>query len=268
MDYQKLLDTLLLDAVNLGTKLVSALFLWIVGRFLIKYAIRLMDRILIRKAVDKTVTAFVSSTLLVLLNICLVLAILGFFGFQTTTFAALLAAVGLAIGTAWGGLLANFAAGAFVLILRPFKVGDAVTIAGVSGTVVDIGLFVTTLNTAQNVRTIVGNGRVFQDNMQNFSVNDYRRVDLSAQLDHTVDPNHAIRMLKDKLQQIPNVLKTPAPVVDLMQFTALGPQLAVWVFCVNENYWQVYFDVNRLIRDSFGEAGYPAPEQRVSMRTA
>src|SRR5262249_21296954 len=186
MDYQKLLDTLVLDAVNLGLKLIGALFLWVIGRVLIRYAIRLMDRIMIRKAVDKTVIAFVSSTLLVLLNVSLIVALLGFFGFQTTTFAALLAAVGLAIGTAWGGLLSNFAAGAFLLILRPFKVGDAVSIAGMTGTVTDIGLFITTLNTAQNVRTFVGNGRVFQDNMQNFSVNEYRRVDLTAQLDHTV----------------------------------------------------------------------------------
>src|ERR1051325_10294379 len=111
MNYEKLLDTLVLDGINLGLKLIGALFLWIAGRILIKYAIRFMDRVMARKAVDKTVISFVSSTVLVLLNISLVVAILGFFGFQTTTFAALLAAVGLAIGTAWGGLLSNFAAG-------------------------------------------------------------------------------------------------------------------------------------------------------------
>jgi small conductance mechanosensitive channel len=192
------------------------------------------------------------------LNVALAVAILGFFGVETTTIAALIAAGGVAIGVAWGGLLANFAAGAFLVILRPFKVGDAVSAAGVTGTVEAIGLFGTTINTPDNVMTIVGNNKVFSDTIQNFSANPYRRVDLSATINDTVDHHDAIRILKSRLAAIPNVVATPAPVVDVLQFTAAGPLLCVRPYCANAHYWQVYFDTNRMIREAFGDARFPA----------
>jgi small conductance mechanosensitive channel len=195
----------------------------------------------------------------VLLNVALLVAILGFFGVETTTFAALLAAGGVAIGVAWGGLLANFAAGAFLVFLRPFKVGDAISAAGVTGTVDSIGLFGTTINTPDNVLTIVGNNKIFSDTIQNYSANPYRRVDLTATINNAVDHNHAIRLLKDRLSRIPNVLTTPVPDVDILAFTPAGPMLCVRPYCKPQHYWQVYFDSNRLIRETFGEAGFPAP---------
>jgi small conductance mechanosensitive channel len=195
----------------------------------------------------------------ILLNMALVVAILGFFGVETTTFAALIAAGGVAIGVAWGGLLANFAAGAFLVFLRPFKVGDFVTAGGVTGTVDAVGLFGTVINTPDNVRTIIGNNKIFSDTIQNFSANPYRRVDLTATINNDVDHRDAIRLLRQRLTSIPNVLATPAPDVDVMQFTPAGPLLCVRPYCSNEHYWQVYFDANRLIRETFAEAGYPAP---------
>ena len=171
----------------------------------------------------------------------------------------MLAAGGVAIGVAWGGLLANLAAGAFLIFLRPFKVGDFVTGGGVTGTVDAIGLFGTVINTPDNVQTIIGNNKIFSDTIQNFSANPYRRVDLTATISHQVDHRQAIKLLKEKVSQIPNVLATPAPDVDVLQFTPAGPLLCVRPYCSNANYWQVYFDTNRLIRESFGEAGYPAP---------
>ena len=107
--------------------------------------------------------------------------------------------------------------------------------------------------------TIVGNGAVFSGTIQNFSANPYRRVDLTATISSTVDHHQAIRLLKDRLTRIPNVLSSPAPDVDILQFTPAGPQLCVRPYCSNQHYWQVYFDTNRLIRESFGEAGFPPP---------
>ncbi len=193
------------------------------------------------------------------LNVVLVVALLGYFGVETTSFAALLAAGGVAIGVAWSGLLANFAAGAFLVFLRPFKVGDFVTAGGVTGTVDTIGLFGTTINTPDNVLAIVGNNKIFSDTIHNFSANPYRRVDLTATISSAVDHHHAMRILKDRLATIPNVLATPAPDVDVLQFTPAGPVLCVRPYCRNEHYWQVYFDTNRMIREAFGEAGFPAP---------
>lgn len=130
-----------------------------------------------------------------------------------------------------------------------------------TGTVESIELFTTTLNTPANVVAIVGNAKVFGDTIQNYTRNDYRRVDLTAQLPHEVDPGQAIAMLKNGISRIPNVILIPAPVVEILEFTLAGPMLVVRPFCANEHYWQVYFDTNRMIRSTFGAAGFPAPEQ-------
>ena len=187
---------------------------------------------------------------------------------QTTSLAALIAAAGVAIGLAWSGLLANFAAGIFLVILQPFKVGDFVIAGGVMGTVEEVGLFVTSINTLDNIRNIVGNGKIFAEIIQNFTTNPYRRVDLQAQLDHTADVHKVIALLKANLAQIPNVLTSPAPDVEILTFTLAGPVLAVRPYCSNANYWQVYFDTNRVIRDTGANAGLPAPEQHFAVRTS
>jgi small conductance mechanosensitive channel len=129
----------------------------------------------------------------------------------------------------------------------------------VTGTVDAIGLFGTTINTPDNVQTIVGNNKIFSDTIQNYSANAYRRVDLTATIHNSVDHHHAIRLLRERLARVPNVLNTPAPDVDILQFTPAGPLLCVRPYCRNEHYWQVYFDTNRLIRETFGDAGFPAP---------
>jgi small conductance mechanosensitive channel len=147
----------------------------------------------------------------------------------------------------------------FLVFLRPFEVGDFVTAGGVTGVVDAIGLFGTTINTPDNVQAIVGNNKIFSDTIQNFSANPYRRVDLTATINNAVDHRFAIRLLKEQLARIPNVLTTPVPDVDILQFTPAGPKLCVRPYCRNEHYWQVYFDTNRLIREAFGEAGFPAP---------
>jgi small conductance mechanosensitive channel len=163
-------------------------------------------------------------------------------------------------------MLANFAAGAFLIVLRPFKVGDFVTAGGVTGTVMEIGLFGTVINTPDNVRTIIGNNKIFSDTIQNFSANPHRRVDLVAQLNHGVDHKTAIRLLKERLSKIPNVLADPAPTVEILEANLAGPVLCVRPSCHNDHYWQVHFDTNRLIRETFGEAGFPAPEQHYAVR--
>jgi small conductance mechanosensitive channel len=266
MDPSSILQTITTVGVQVGLKILGAIVVWLVGRWLIRMTLGLVSRGLAKKHVDTTVVNYLNSTITVLLNIVLIVAILGLFGIETTTFAALLAAAGVAIGMAWSGLLANFAAGAFIILLRPFKVGDFITAGGVTGTVTEIGLFVTTINTPDNVLTVVGNNKIFSDNIQNFSVNPFRRVDLVAQLNHQVDHREAIRLLKERLGRIPNVLAAPAPDVEILQFELAGPVLAVRPYCNNEHYWQVYFDTNRLIRESFGEAGFPIPEQHFVLR--
>jgi small conductance mechanosensitive channel len=249
-----------------GLKLLGAIAIWIIGRWLIGLALRMIGSGLRKQKIDPTLIRYIHSALAALLNIVLVIAVLGFFGVETTSFAALIAAAGVAIGMAWSGLLSNFAGGVFLVILQPFKVGNFITAAGVTGTVEEIGLFATTLNTPDNVRTIVGNGKIFADTIQNFSANSYRRVELTARLAHGVDPEAAIALLKPVLAQVPNVIAEPAPDVEILTFTLAGPVLAVRPYCNNKDYWQVYFDTNRLMRDTFAHAGFPVPEQHYSVR--
>lgn len=249
-----------------GLKIIGAIILWFIGRRLIRFASNLIARALTRQNLDPTAVGYIKSSVGAILTVLLVVALMGFFGVETTTFAALLAGVGIAIGAAWGGLLSNFAAGMFLVILRPFRVGDFVCAAGVTGTVTAIGLFVTTIDTPENVLTSVGNGKIFSDTIQNFSANPYRRVDLTAQLPHDADPNIAIGILKSALGKIPGVIESPAPEVEILQFSLAGPVLAVRPCCSNANYWPVYFATNRAIRECFVKAGYPVPEQHFLIR--
>ena len=259
MDLNALMQNASATLVAVGWKVAGAVVLWFVGRWLIGLALRMLGNALDKNHFDVTLTRYMQTALRILLNVALIVAILGFFGVETTTFAALLAAGGVAIGVAWGGLLANFAAGAFLVFLRPFKVGDFVSAGGVIGTVESIGLFGTVINTPDNVQTIIGNNKIFSDNIQNFSTNPYRRVDLTATISNSVDHRDAIRIIKQRVAAIPNVLASPAPDVDVMQFTPAGPLLCVRPYCANQHYWQVYFDANRTIREAFADAGFPAP---------
>jgi small conductance mechanosensitive channel len=259
MDVNAIVQSATVTLMAVAWKVLGALALWLVGRWLIAFALRMLGRALAKQQFDTTLTRYMQTALRILLNVALVVAILGYFGVETTTFAALLAAGGVAIGVAWGGLLANFAAGTFLVFLRPFKVGDFVTAGGVTGTVEAISLFGTVINTPDNVATIIGNNKIFSDTIQNFSTNPYRRVDLTATISNSVDHRQAITLLKQRLSAIPNVLSTPAPDVEILQFTPAGPQLCVRPYCNNQHYWQVYFDTNRLVRETFGEAGYPVP---------
>jgi small conductance mechanosensitive channel len=258
-DIQKYTDIAAAYATEAGLKILAAIVFWIVGRWLIGLAGRALQRVLEKQKVDPTLMRYIGSFLAVTLNIVLVVAILGYFGVQTTTFAALVAGIGIAIGAAWGGLLSNFAAGAFLIVLKPFKVGDFVTAGGLTGTVKEIGLFATSINTPDNVLSIVGNSKIFGDTIQNYSANPFRRVELKCQLAGNADHVAAMQLLRDKLQTIPNVVASPSVEVEILEFTLVGPVLAVRPFCHTDHYWQVYFDGNRMIRDALAEAGFPAP---------
>jgi small conductance mechanosensitive channel len=245
-------------ALAFGVKIIVAILFWVLGRWLIGFAVGLVEKALARQSVDPTVQRYVGSFITVTLNILLVVGILGYFGVQTTSLAALIAAIGLAIGMAWSGLLANLAAGGFIIVLRPFKVGDFVSAGGVTGTVKEIGLFATAINTPDNVLTLVGNNKIFSDTIQNFSHNTFRRVELKAQLSGAADYAAAAAVLKQRIAAIPNVLTDPPVDVEILEFNLVGPVLAVRPYCHNDNYWQVYFDTNRTIKEALG-TDFPAP---------
>ena len=268
MDMDKVYTFLSTTATELGVKILAAVAFWVIGRWLIGRVVSLMQAGMGRNQIDPTLTKYFGSALSVALNIALILGILGYFGIQTTSFAAMLAGAGVAIGAAWSGMLGNFAAGAFMLVLRPFKLGDFVQIGGITGTVQELGLFGTTLVTPDNVLTLVGNSKVFGDTVMNYSARPARRVDRTAQLAGGVDPMAAIAKLQAAVAAIPNVVTSPAPEVSVLDINLVGPVIAVRPYCHTDHYWQVYFDTNAAILRTAQEAGWPAPTPTQIMRTA
>jgi small conductance mechanosensitive channel len=268
MDMQSLQTFLSTTVSELAIRILAAVAFWIVGRWLIGRVVSLMQATMNLNHIDPTLTKYLGSIVAIALNVALVLGILGYFGIQTTSLAAMLAGAGLAIGAAWSGMLGNFAAGAFMLVLRPFKVGDFVQVGGLVGTVHELGLFGTTLITPDNVLTIVGNGKVFGDTVMNFSARPTRRVERTAQLAGSVDPLDAIARLKAAVARISNVAADPAPEVNVLDMNLVGPVIAVRPYCHTDHYWQVYFDTNEAILRTAREAGWPAPTPTQILRTA
>jgi small conductance mechanosensitive channel len=208
--------------VPLGWHLLGAVAVWIVGGWVINLIRAAFNRALRMRRVDTTLCSYLDASANIGLRVLLLIAVLGILGIQTTSFAALIAAAGIAVGAAWAGLLSNFAAGLFLLTFRPFKVGDFIAAGGTSGTVREIGLFVTSIDTPDRVLTFVGNNKLFSDNV------------------------------KEMVQSVPNVLNEPEPSVEILTLSAVGTTLTVRPYCHTEHYWQVYFDTNRLISELFG----------------
>ena len=254
--------TTLFDLVIQGLLHVGAAFLvWVVGRLLISLVLRQAKRRMESRKVEPTATRYLLMTLGLVLNLILILALLGVFGIETTAFAAILAAVGVALGVAISGLLAHLAAGLLMLTLRPFKAGDFVVAGGVTGTVTELGLFHTKINTPDNVLTLVGNNTIFNGTIQNFSANAYRRVLLPVQLAASADHRQAIALLEDLGKKIANVLVDPAPSASITEFAAAGPVVTLVVYSSNDDYWQVFYDGNRMIREAFTAAAFPQPAE-------
>jgi small conductance mechanosensitive channel len=251
--------------VAFGLKVIGAIMVFIIGRWLIGLVTRLVGAGMTRQEIDPTVQRYLVSFITVALNIVLVVAILGYFGVETTSFAALVAGAGVAIGAAWSGLLGNFAAGIFLLVLRPYKVGEYVSVGGVEGTVLEIGLFGTNVNTPDNVRTTVGNAKIMGGDIRNFTANPFRRVELVAQLAGGADVHKAIALLKESVGKVANITKSQGVDVEILEFNEFGPKLAVRPYCNTDHYWQVYFDTNMTIADTLGAAGFPVATRPVKL---
>jgi len=233
--------------IPIAWRILGAAVIWLAGTWAIKLLRQGLKRFMRLRTIDPTLASYLDTSAGVVLQLLVLIVVLGVLGVETTSFAALLAAAGIAVGAAWSGLLSNFAAGLFLLTFRPFRVGDQISAAGVTGTVREIGLFVTSIDTQDLVLTFVGNTRLFSENVQNFSANRFRRVDLTMQLPPAVDPELAAGQLLAAVRNVPNVLVDPAPSVEILSLNNAGPLMAVRPFCRSGDYWQVYFDTNRVI---------------------
>ena len=244
-----LIDNLIVKFSDLGMKLLAAFAIWIIGRWLIKFGLNLIVSRLEKRKVDHTIVGYARNTASVALNIALVVVLMGVLGIETTSFAAFIAGAGLAIGAAWSGLLSNLAAGAFLVILRPFKAGDQITGGAVKGTVVEVGLFVTTLITEDGVQAYIGNSKILSATIRNFSTRPTRRLDLVAAIPREENPDHAIAEIKAELAKVANVAADPAPEIRILSVEEYHFNIAIRPHVADANYWQVHFDIIDALRD-------------------
>ncbi|MCY1079807.1 mechanosensitive ion channel family protein [Archangium lansingense] len=251
----------LTEALPFLLKAMGALVLWYVGRTVITGFRRVLNLGLQKRQLDATLIRYIESLFAGSLTILLLLAILGMMGVETTSFAALLAAAGIAIGTAWSGLLSNFAAGIFLLVLRPFRVGDEISAGGATGLVQEIGLFATTIDTGDNLRISVGNNRLFGDNIINFTHHPHRRVVVKVPLMHGVDVPTMMRALRERVAVVPGIQEQPAPSVDVVELTALGPVLGVGVSCKPTLAGATQAAISLAVAEFLMASGYAVPQQ-------
>ncbi len=242
-----------------GVRIVTALVILIVGRWIARGFGRLVQRLMENRQVDPTLTDFVGNLIYYTLFTFVVLAALSQLGIQTTSFIAVIGAAGLAVGLALQGSLANFAAGFMLILFRPFRMGDLIEGAGVKGTVENIQIFTTQLKTPDNKIIIIPNAKLTDDNIVNWSATGTRRVDMVFGIGYEDDIDKAKAIMHEVLDADERVLKNPRPQIALSELADSSVNFVVRPWVNSGDYWSVYFDVTETIKKRFDAAGVSIP---------
>lgn len=254
-------------AVQYGLQLLAAIAIFIVGKMVAKWIRKLVTRVMKKAEIDQIIIGFTSNIAYIAVLAFVIVAALGQLGIQTTSFIAILGAAGLAVGLALQGSLANFAAGFLMIIFRPFKVGDFVEAAGVSGSVQSIQIFTTTLITPDNKTIIIPNGKIGNDNIINYSTQANRRVDLTVGVAYDADLKQVRSVLEDIVSKDDRILDDPAHQIAVSELADNSVNFVVRLWVKSADYWDVYFDTNESVKVRFDEAGIgiPFPQRDVHL---
>ena len=244
-------------------KVLLAIVVWFVGKFIVGKIMQLVGKIKVLDKIEPNTRTFVLSALKWLLYVILVVSIVAILGVPMASVITVLGTAGAAIALSLQGSLSNLAGGIMLVIFRPFKVGDFVEASGVTGTVKEITLFYTVLNTVDNCRINVPNGALMNANIVDYSAEATRRVDLSFASAKSEDPKKIQSLMLDVMEQNEKVLKDPAPFARLSGGTNEAMQFTARAWCKTEDYWDVYFDLTQAITEKLGENGVQAPAVRV-----
>ncbi|MBU2940050.1 mechanosensitive ion channel [Lacinutrix sp. C3R15] len=242
-----------------GIKVIGAIAIWIIGSWLIKKIIKAVTKVMNSRNYEESLKKFLLNLIGWALKILLIITILGNLGVETTSFAAILAAAGLAIGMALQGSLGNFAGGVLLMIFKPIKIGDLIEAQGEIGVVKEIEIFTTKLTGLSNKEIIIPNGSLSNGNIVNYSTEGTRRVDLTFGVGYDSDIKQTKNILMQVLTANPKVLQTPAPTVNVSELADSSINFAVRPWCKTEHYWDVYFETTENVKEALDAAGIEIP---------
>ena len=242
-----------------GIQVIGAIIIWIVGSWIIKKILRITSSLMTKKGYEISLQKFLLNLAEWTLKILLIIAILGKLGVQTTSFAAILAAAGLAIGLALQGSLSNFAGGVLLMIFKPIKVGDLIEAQGEIGVVKEIEIFTTKLTSPDNKEIVIPNGTLSNGNIVNFTSEGKLRVDLTFGVSYDADIKETKDVLMGVLTSNNTILKDPAPTVNVAELADSSVNFAVRPWCTPENYWDVYFETTENVKIALDKAGIEIP---------
>ena len=256
-------------SIDLGGRILAALIIYIIGKILVNWANRLFAKMLEKRKVEPSIQSFLKSIVNITLLVLLFLAVIGKLGIELTSFAALLASAGVAVGMALSGNLSNFAGGVIILVFRPYKVGDYIEAStGAAGTVTDIQIFHTVLTTPDNKVVFAPNGAMRGAVVTNYSRKDTRRVDFLFGVEYGTDFNQAKTIIMEVINKDSRILKDPAPFVELGALADSSVNITVRVWVNAADYWAVNFDMNKNVYATFNEKGISFPFPQLTVHQA
>jgi small conductance mechanosensitive channel len=268
--WDEAIDMLTTNGVDLGINILTALVIFYVGRWFISIAMRGLRKVLQKQEIDKTLESFVCNLVRTVLLVFVVVAAISALGIQTTSFIAVLGAAGLAVGLALQGSLSNFASGVLIVLFRPYKVGDFVEAAGISGTVEEVQILTTVLRTGDNKRVIVPNSQIMDSIITNYSANDTRRVDMVVGVSYSDDLDKVRQTLEDLVAAEARILDEPACTIAVSALADSSVNFVVRPWVATTDYWGVMFDMTEAIKKRFDKEGitFPFPQQDVHLYNA
>ncbi len=263
------LEKLVDSGIQLGERLLGALIILFIGKFVVNWLNRLFASILEKRKVESSIQTFLKSTVNILLLIMLILAVIGKLGIELTGFAALLASAGVTIGMALSGNLQNFAGGVIILLFRPYKVGDYIDAStGVSGTVKEIQIFHTILVTLDNKVVYAPNGAMSSGIVTNYSKMDTRRVEWDFGVEYGEDYAKVERVMREIIQADTRILSEPAPFIEIGELASSSVNVKVRVWVKSADYWDVLFNMNQTVYTTFNKEGIAFPFPQLTVHQA
>jgi small conductance mechanosensitive channel len=263
--WQVYIESILSKTVDYGIRILLCVIIYWIGRKIIRYVDGLLTRLLINRRVDRSIASFLKSMIDIILTIILIVTIINKLGIDTTSFVAVLASAGIAIGMALSGNLQNFAGGVIILLFKPFRVGDYISAQSQEGTVKEINILNTKIITPDNICVFIPNGGLSGNVIVNYNNEKTRRIDIIVGIDYGADYDYVRGIILGILSKDSRILTSPAPFVAIKNLGDSSVNVLIRLWVLRPDYWDVYFGLNESIYKTFNESGigFPFPQMTV-----